>query len=156
MKKSSTYKFSHYRPGKLDIHFTVVCCTSCIKMIGIGICDILWKILKILARVVIGMFLLWYERDMCLLIDLVIWRQLVVASRSYCHSNEIRRNYGFTQTAQIELGSLQMIKCYDENVKTPRFLSKHVTSEQKMLSSWNKIPTEDKITAIAYNFVFKS
>ena len=59
--------------------------------------------------------------------------------------------------AQIEnwMGSLQMIKCYDENVKTPRFLSKHVISEQK-LSLWNKIPTEDKITAISHNFLFKS
>ena len=33
--------------------------------------------------------------------------------------------------------------------ETPRFLSKHVTSEQKVLSLWNKIPTEDKITAIS-------
>ena len=32
------------------------------------------------------------------------------------------------------IGLLQMIKCYDENVKTSRFLSKHVTSEQKVLS----------------------
>ena len=52
-----------------------------------------------------------------------------------------------------------MIKCYDENMKTPRCFStysKHVTSEQKVLSSWNKIPTEDLITAISFNFVFKS
>ena len=33
--------------------------------------------------------------------------------------------------------------------ETPRFLSKHVTSEQKVLSSWNKIPTEDTITTIS-------
>ena len=38
--------------------------------------------------------------------------------------------------------------------ETPRFLSKHVTSEQKVLSSWNKIPTEDKITVISKNVVF--
>ena len=49
-----------------------------------------------------------------------------------------------------------MIECLDENVKTQRFLSKHVTSEQKVPSLWNKIPTEDKITTILYNFVFKS
>ena len=33
--------------------------------------------------------------------------------------------------------------------ETARFLSKHVTPEQKVLSSWNKIPTEDKLTAIS-------
>ena len=33
--------------------------------------------------------------------------------------------------------------------ETPWFLLKHVTSEQKVLPSWNKIPTEDKITAIS-------
>ena len=38
-----------------------------------------------------------------------------------------------------------MIECYDKNVKTPRFLSKHVTSKQKVLSWWNKIPMEDKM-----------
>ena len=37
----------------------------------------------------------------------------------------------------------EILKC-----ETPRFLSKHVTSEQKVLFSWNKIPTEDKLTAI--------
>ena len=47
-----------------------------------------------------------------------------------------------------------MIEYYDENMKTPRFLSKLVTSEQKVLLSWNKIPTENKITAISYNIVF--
>ena len=31
----------------------------------------------------------------------------------------------------------------------PRYLWNHVTSEQKVLSSWNKIPAEDKITAIS-------
>ena len=40
------------------------------------------------------------------------------------------------------------MKFYNKNV-TPRFLSKHVTSEQKVLFSWNKIPTEDKINAIS-------
>ena len=44
-----------------------------------------------------------------------------------------------------------MIKCYDKNVKAP-FLSKHVTSEQKVLSSSNKIPAKDKITAISNIF----
>ena len=39
------------------------------------------------------------------------------------------------------------MKFYNENVKHPRFL--YVTSEQKVLSSWNEIPTEDKITAIS-------
>ena len=33
--------------------------------------------------------------------------------------------------------------------ETPWFLSKHVSSEQKGLSLWNKIPTEDKITTIS-------
>ena len=33
--------------------------------------------------------------------------------------------------------------------ETLRFLLKHVTSEQKVLSSWNKIPTADKITSIS-------
>ena len=33
--------------------------------------------------------------------------------------------------------------------ETLRFLSKHVTSEQKVVLSWNKIPTEDKITAVS-------
>ena len=28
--------------------------------------------------------------------------------------------------------------------ESPRFLSKHVTSEQKVLSSWNKIPTKER------------
>ena len=41
----------------------------------------------------------------------------------------------------------------DENLQwkceTPRFLLKPVTSEQKVLFSWNKIPTEDKITVIS-------
>ena len=38
---------------------------------------------------------------------------------------------------------------YNENVKYRGIFLKHVTSEQKVLSSWNKIPTEDKITAIS-------
>ena len=53
------------------------------------------------------------------------------------------------------IGSLQMVTYYDENVKTPRFLLKHVILNKKVLSSWNKIPAEDSITAISYNFVFK-
>ena len=72
-------------------------------MIGIGMCHILWKnILKYLLSI-IGVFLLSIRRDKCELIDLVIWRQLAVVSRSYCHSNEVRRTHGFTQAAQIEL-----------------------------------------------------
>ena len=39
--------------------------------------------------------------------------------------------------------------------ETLQFLLKHVTSEQKVLSLWNKIPAEDKITAISLNVVFK-
>ena len=35
--------------------------------------------------------------------------------------------------------------------ETSRFLLKHVTSEQKVLSSWNKFPTEDKTTEISLN-----
>ena len=48
-----------------------------------------------------------------------------------------------------------MIECLDENVKTQRFLSKHVTPEQKVLSLWNNISTEDKILQFYY-FFFKS
>ena len=47
--------------------------------------------------------------------------------------------------AQIKQVHSIMIECYDKNVKTPRFLSKHVTSEQKVLSWWNKIPMDDKM-----------
>ena len=66
-------------------------------------------------------------------------------SRSYCRSNEIWRNYGFTQRRKLNRFTPYDWMLAWEFVKTPRFLSKHVTSEQKVLSSWNKIPMEDKM-----------
>ena len=72
------------------------------------------------------------------------------------HSNEIRRII----MDILKQRKLSKFSPGDEilqwKCETPRFLLKHVTSEQKVLSSANKIPTEDKITSISWNFVFKS
>ena len=50
---------------------------------------------------------------------------------------------------QIEQVHSRWLNVTIKKCETPRFLSKHVTSEQKVLLLWNKIPMEDKITAIS-------